>query len=375
MRFGSVCSGIEAATVAFTGWDAAWLAEIEPFPCAVLSHRYPTVPNLGDMTTIAKRILLGEVEAPDVLCGGTPCQSFSIAGLRGSLSDDRGNLTLKFIEIANAIDHVRSGRGQQPTIAIWENVPGVLNTEDNAFGCFLAGLAGESVPLIATVGKWSNAGCVYGPARSIAWRVLDAKHFGVPQSRKRIFLVSSARKGFDPAEVLFEFGSSRRDSETSSQEARGVAPDPADLLGVCGIEQSTHRMINIGGYVEDDTAGTVKARDWKDATDLVAYNITFCDANGTRQDRRDGGVYINETQVSGSVLRGGAGTSVADSHSIRRLTVGECESLQGFPQGHTNVPWRGKPDSPDGLRYKALGNSWAVPVAAWVGKRVNEYLA
>ena len=106
MRFGSVCSGIEAASVAWAplGWKAAWLAEIEPFPCAVLAHHYPSVPNLGDMTKIARAILTGEVPAPDVLCGGTPCQAFSVAGLRQSLDDARGNLTLKFVEIANAID-------------------------------------------------------------------------------------------------------------------------------------------------------------------------------------------------------------------------------------------------------------------------------
>ena len=113
IRFGSVCSGIEAASIAFAplGWKAAWLAEIEPFPSAVLAHHYPDVPNLGDMTTISRRVLTEEVPAPDVFCGGTPCQAFSVAGLRQSLDDARGNLTLKFVEIADAIDHVRAGRG------------------------------------------------------------------------------------------------------------------------------------------------------------------------------------------------------------------------------------------------------------------------
>ena len=139
MKFGSVCSGIEAASVAWTplGWQAAWLAEIEKFPCEVLKHHYPDVPNLGDMTKLPDMILSGQVEAPDLFCGGTPCQAFSVAGLRQSLDDARGNLSLTFCEIANAIDQVRSVQQSNPCIVFWENVPGVLNTKDNAFGCFL----------------------------------------------------------------------------------------------------------------------------------------------------------------------------------------------------------------------------------------------
>lgn len=225
MHFGSVCSGIEAASVAWhpLGWQAAWLAEIEPFPSAVLAHHYPDVPNLGDMTTISRRVLTGEVSAPDVFCGGTPCQAFSVAGLRQSLDDARGNLTLKFVEIADAIDHVRVGRGEDECIVFWENVPGVLSTKDNAFGCFLAGLAGEDDPLEPPGGKWANAGAVYGPRRAVAWRTLDAQYFGVAQRRRRVFVVASARKGFDPAAVLFEWDGVRRDS-APSREARQTAP-------------------------------------------------------------------------------------------------------------------------------------------------------
>lgn len=232
MRFGSVCSGIEAASVAWSplGWEASWFAEIEPFPSAVLAHHYPHVPNLGDMTTIARRVLSGEVEAPDLLCGGTPCQAFSVAGLRKSLDDDRGNLTLKFVELADAIDHVRVRAGLDPADIFWENVPGVLSTKDNAFGCFLAGLAGEDEPLVSprppdAQGRrtWSNAGCVYGPKRAIAWRTLDAQYFGLAQRRRRVFVVASARNGFDPATVLFEWDGVRRDTPPSRQAGQDTA--------------------------------------------------------------------------------------------------------------------------------------------------------
>lgn len=228
MKFGSICSGIEAASVAWQhlGWQASWFSEIEPFPSALLAHHYPNVPNLGDMSTLPDLITSGMIDAPDLLCGGTPCQAFSVAGLRKSLDDARGNLTLTFCEIANAIDSVRS----EPAVIFWENVPGVLNTPDNAFGCFLGALAGEDSPLIAPGGKWSNAGSVFGPQRTIAWRVLDAQYFGVAQRRRRVFVVASARKGFNPTEILFEFEGLRRDiapsRETRKELAGGVEIGP-----------------------------------------------------------------------------------------------------------------------------------------------------
>ena len=227
MRFGSVCSGIEAASVAFAplGWKAAWFSEIEPFPCEVLKHHYPDIPNHGDMTTLPQRILNGEIEAPEMLCGGTPCQAFSVAGQRKSLDDARGNLSLTFCEIANAIDTVRTLRGQQPAIILWENVLGVLSTKDNALGCFLAELVGSNLPLSpGTSGdKWPSAGLVIGPKRKAAWRVLDAQHFGVPQRRRRIFVVASARDGFDPSKVLFESPRMPGNPESGSEARQSSA--------------------------------------------------------------------------------------------------------------------------------------------------------
>jgi DNA (cytosine-5)-methyltransferase 1 len=261
ITFGSVCSGLEAASVAWAplGWRAAWLAEIEPFPCAVLAHHYPDVPNLGDMTKVAALIRDGFVPAPDVFCGGTPCQAFSIAGLRNSLDDERGNLSLVFCEIADEIDARRAATGLLPTVVFWENVPGVLSTKDNAFGCFLAGLAGEDDPIEPPGGKWAHAGCVYGPARTVAWRTLDAQYFGVAQRRRRVFVVASAGEGFDPAAVLFEFDGVRRDSPPSRESPQDIAgtvrASAARRGGVqdeCGLRLQPVSTEDIGGARQVD---------------------------------------------------------------------------------------------------------------------------
>jgi DNA (cytosine-5)-methyltransferase 1 len=253
LRFGSVCSGIEAASTAWNplGWEAAWLSEIEPFPSAVLAHHYPDVPNLGDMTLLPDRIANGEVEAPDLFCGGTPCQAFSVAGLRKSLDDARGNLSLVFCEIANAIDTQRAGRNQPPAIIFWENVPGVLSTKDNAFGCFLAGLAGEEDPVEPPRGKWTNSGVVLGPQRAVAWRILDAQYFGVAQRRRRVFVVASARDDFDPASVLLEFDGMRRDS-APSREARKEAAASA------GAGAEFGGMSPVAGTLTANTGGMTR---------------------------------------------------------------------------------------------------------------------
>lgn len=375
MKFGSVCSGIEAASVAWgpLGWKAAWLSEIEPFPSAVLAHHYPDVPNLGDMTLLPERILSGEVEAPDVFCGGTPCQAFSVAGLRNSLDDARGNLSLVFCEIANAIDKVRSVRGLDQSIVFWENVPGVLSTKDNAFGCFLAGLAGEDNPLEPPRGKWTNSGYVLGPKRAVAWRLLDAQYFGVAQRRKRVFVVASARADFDPAAVLFEFNGVRRDTAPSREAGQAIAPcvtngPPFSRTGNERVEAEAMvvaaRMVAFGEYVDDGTASAMKARDYKDATDLVAQPMVLMDQGGS--------VMNVEHDMVGTLRRETHGhePAVLTNMAVRRLTPVECERLQGFPDNYTNIPWRKKDESPDGPRYKALGNSWAVPNVRWIGGRI-----
>ena len=366
MRFLSVCSGIEAASVAWKplGWKASGFAEIEPFPCAVLAHHYPDVPNHGDMMLLPSKIRAGEVEAPDLLCGGTPCQAFSVAGLRQSLDDARGNLTLTFCEIADAIDSKR----EQPCIVFWENVPGVLNTKDNAFGCFLGALAGEDDALVAPGGRWANAGFVDGPQRAVAWRVLDAQYFGVAQRRRRVFVVASARADFDPAAVLFEFEGVRRDTAPSREAGQKVAG-------------TFTARVNSGGWGSDvDLAASEYMQPYQ-----VANCLTQRMHKGMNSDCNEGQtpVLAPTLTASNDPSRSPQSTEItnqvaavhAASMVVRRLTCVECERLQGFPDEYTNIPWRKQPTAPDGPRYKALGNSWAVPVVRWIGERIVRSLA
>ncbi|HBO4309443.1 TPA: DNA cytosine methyltransferase [Pseudomonas aeruginosa] len=239
LDFCTMCSGIEAPSVALEsiGFRARWFAEIEPFPSAVLALHYPSVPNHGDMTKLIRRILTGAIEAPPLAIAGTPCQAFSVAGWREGLTDPRGALTIKFVETIDAIDLVRTRRREPECIAWWENVPGVLSDTENAFGCFLAALMGESEELQPPGGKWKDAGCVYGPKRTAAWRVLDAQYFGLAQRRRRVFVIASARAGFDPLEVLFEREGMRRDHPPrrgEGQDLAGHAPFGPALQCGCG---------------------------------------------------------------------------------------------------------------------------------------------
>lgn len=239
LDFCTMCSGIEAPSVALEpiGFRARWFAEIEPFPSAVLAHHYPSVPNHGDMTKLIRRILTGAIEAPPLAIAGTPCQAFSVAGWREGLTDPRGALTIKFVETIDAIDLVRTRRSEPECIAWWENVPGVLSDKENAFGCFLGALVGESEELQPPGGKWKDAGCVYGPKRTAAWRILDAQYFGLAQRRRRVFVIASARAGFDPCEVLLEREGLRRDHPPrrgEGQDLAGRAPFGPALQCGCG---------------------------------------------------------------------------------------------------------------------------------------------
>ena len=422
-----MCSGIEAATVAWhpLGWEAAGFAEIEAFPAAVLAHHYPAVRNYGDMTK-HKEWDLGAI---DLLVGGTPCQSFSVAGLRKGLDDPRGNLMLTYLAIADQ---------HRPRWLVWENVPGVLSSNGGKdFGTFLGALAELG----------------YG----FAYRVLDAQYFGVAQRRRRVFVVGYLGDWRPAAAVLFEPESLRGDTAPSREAGQTVAGtfkaransggwnSDVDLAAGNYMQPVAARMVAFGEYVDDGTASAMKARDYKDATDLVAQPIPINSMNAMRsphadastgcgvgdegeamftltkgnhhavaqpmafaQNTRDEVRWVNgDGQIVGALAaeagmkqtsyvaqqiaptltasndpsRSPQSTEItnqvaavhAASMAVRRLTPVECERLQGFPDNYTNIPWRKADQSPDGPRYKALGNSMAVPVMHWIGRRISVY--
>jgi len=378
-KYLSLFSGIEAASVAWKdfGWSCVGVSEIDPFPCEVLKNRFPNVPNLGDITKITEE-QLNDLKhrhgGIDIVVGGSPCQSFSLAGKRLGLKDPRGNLMFEYCRVVRAV---------LPKYFIWENVIGALSSNG---GKDFSSLIGEMVDI----------------GYSLCWRVLDAQHFGVPQRRRRVFLVGSLGENNRAFDILFEQEGITRDL-VSCRKARENNPHPVE------------------GSIGNDSP-------------QIAYNITFNDANGRRKDRPHGGCYINETNTSNAITTGGVsdtrivesvgeyyehhqqdsrikgpknigstvtamyGTGggntplVLESQSemagiapsvnemrgsdavrltakVRRLTPLECERLQGFPDNWTEISYRGKSKEkcPMSSRYKALGNSMAVPVMRFIG--------
>ena len=486
MTGATVCSGIGAPEAAMLWINWRWCAEVEKFPSAVLAARHGH-PNLGDITApdfIERATALGPV---DLLVAGTPCQAFSVAGLRRSLDDDRGNLTLRFVEIVNAIE---------PRFTLWENVPGVLSTRDNAFGCFLAGMVGADSPLVPARGqRWTDAGVVAGPKGNAAWRVLDAQYFNLAQRRERVFVVRCPRNGADPAEVLFEREGVQRHFAPRREAREGIAGTlsartkgggglgtdfdlAGGLVSKC-LNGGAMRRIDAGsetliaGTIAASGAGTQRPAGQCNEPDFLIAHALRAEGHDASEDGTGRGVplvpmgfYANdsgndagenlsptlrampggggnhpavafalgshagcadgdqtnrshdsggpvglgvseelsyslrngrtqavaftlhgsdktvstatETELAGSLRTKPPGsienssTTVAVSNwAVRRLTVAECEKLQGFEPGYTQVEYRGKPAA-DGPRYRALGNSMAVPVIAWIGRRILE---
>jgi DNA (cytosine-5)-methyltransferase 1 len=311
MVYGSVCSGIEAATVAWEplGWEPAWYAQFDPehsykngpdFPSAVLAHRYPGTPNLGDMTKLYDNDTFKQRHI-DLLVGGTPCQSFSLAGLRKGLDDPRGVLALEFLRLADI---------KKPRWIVWENVRGVLS-HDN--GRTLGSILGA----LAQLG--------YG----FAYRVLDAQYFGVPQRRRRIFVVGYHGDWRRAAAVLFE-----RESLGAGPEKAPESPRQAQR-GTAAVGRSWWN----GGQVSE----TLQKQGMKQSMPEKQHLQAVLDEDGGRP-------------------------------LLRWLTPVECERLQGFPDNYTQVPWKNKPagDCPPNPRYRVIGDSMAIPVMRWIGERIAE---
>lgn len=312
---GSICSGIEAASVAWEkyNFNFQWFSEIADFQSKFLSYKYPNIKNLGDMNIIPDLLKENKVKAPDLICGGTPCQAFSLAGWQGGLEDERGNLTLKFVDIVEENDRQRIAQGKEQTVIFWENVEGVLKDKTNAFGCFLASLAGCAEEI--KVSKWENAGLIRGKKRNVAWRVMDAKYFGLPQQRRRLYVVAGG-KNFNPENVLFE-------------KHENVLPDfPKNALK---FEKNGRRFEVFREY-----------------TDCL-YSSYGTKWNG------------NAAALNGSLF-------VAENGRLRRFTPLECERLMGFPDNYTDME-NVKPTN----RYQGVGNSWAVPVISWIGNNFVNY--
>ena len=426
MRYYSIFSGIEAASVAWgpLGWEPLLFSEIDEFPSAVLKARFPSVPNLGDITKINWKDAVHDFGRPDIVVGGSPCQSFSVAGTRTGLEGASGLMW----------EYVRCVREVKPDWLLWENVPGALSSSHGEdFRCLLESLDA----------------CGYG----LAWRVLDAQFFGVAQRRERLFVVGSLGDVEGPCEVLFEPESLRWNPQSSREKRKelaagagggaetagfkrhvGVAAQGVVQLKGNAIDRNTAQngawacdpdengaytlnATDIDGVlrmtdtqpnsmVDGEVCGTLSMTMYKDPP-VVAKTLKIrggCEGGGkgplvqedvsaTLGTGNDQTIFepvsFSANQRGEVRVQGGDGTvcgaipashsgkqvqGVTDGYAVRRLTPRECERLQGFPDDWTKVPYRGKPadECPDTPRYRAIGNSMAVPVMRWIGKRIQE---
>ncbi len=335
MRYASVCSGIEAATVAWEGlgWEPAFFSEIEAFPSAVLKHHWPKVPNMGNMENLLNGNKGKDI---DIFVGGTPCQSFSIAGHRRGIDDPRGNLMLTFGAIADAY---------RPRWIVWENVPGVLSSNGGRdFGSFVGMLAQ----------------CGYG----FAYRIFDAQYFGVPQRRRRVFLVAHRGDWRRAAAVLFDAKSLQRRSGSGQKKEKDIAKCLMSGTGIrCDWETET--FLAFHGRQDPvylpETSLPLEAKGGQ----CICFQSRSADGGEPRVHK------ISPTLRAST--GGGNIPQVCLGLQVRKLTPVECERLQGFPDNHTRIPWRGRQAEacPDTPRYRAIGNSMAVPVMRWIGKRIE----
>ena len=432
MRFLSLFSGIEAASIAWEplGWEPVAFSEIEPFPCAVLAHHWPHIPNLGDVTQIEMKHIK-KLGAIDIVIFGSPCQDLSVAGKRAGLDGERSGLFRSAIRI---VRWARKHNGLR--FALWENVPGAFSTNSGRdFAAVVREMSGADVGVPSD--GWKNTGVAFGREGFTEWSVLDAQWFGVPQRRRRIFALSDFGNWRDRGPILFERESLCGDPTPRRKEGEGTAADVAPSITSSGPPFSrtgnsrveTETLVTtfptpaLGDVREDEIASTMQAKTGSAGeTQNPAYVATY------RKSRRAQSTSLDATQGSkqthlavafnwqedrtfkvgeqANPLRASQTEAVAFTASersnsyawesevnptlnsqlpsdtsnlqygirqqmqVRRLTPVECCRLQGFSDDHLDITYRNKP-APDGAKYKALGNSMAVPVIRWIGKQIE----
>jgi DNA (cytosine-5)-methyltransferase 1 len=395
MRFLSLFSGIEAASVAWLplGWECAAVAEIDPFPGALLAYRYPDVPNLGDVTQITNEQIaaLGRIDA---VIGGSPCQDLSLAGRRAGLKGARSSLFHEQLRIFHAARLLCGAR-----FLVWENVLGAFSTNAGRdFAVVVGSMAGSELDVPRD--GWGQEGVALGKQGLVEWAVLDAQWFGVAQRRKRVFAVLDTGDWFNRPPILLEPDSLRGDHPPRRQAWQGVAGSPAAGAAGCGGHNNGLIAPAITSKWSKGTGGPAG----DECQNLVAFDTTQITHPMNRSNPQAGdpsptlsrsahapavafNIYpaagqgadleASQTDVASSLAataesaKTDRGTRIASASRVRRLTPRECERLQGFPDDWTLVPY-GVGVAKDGPRYKALGNSMAVPVMAWIGSRLLE---
>lgn len=372
MKYLSLFSGIEAATVAWAplGWKCAAVSEIEPFACSLLAYHYPNVPNIGDITEVTEQQIadLGQI---DIVVFGSPCQDLSVAGKRKGLTGERSGLFHAAMRIIGwARKHCKT------RYALWENVPGAFSSNAGRdFAAVVESMAGVAVE-IPRLG-WGTEGVALGQEGILEWAVLDAQWFGVAQRRRRIFAFADFGDWSSRPPILLESHRLRGGSAPSRVKSEAVAALTSCGVGTCGADDNQAQAGHlipfaftkqaIGEYSDKDIASTCAARDYKDATDLVVYGIP---GNWIGRKPENGGNAVEPMLEVSPCQTSTDRHAVSYGWVVRRLTPTESERLQGFPDGYTKVPHKGKMAA-DSSRYKALGNSMAVPVMRWIGEQLE----
>jgi DNA (cytosine-5)-methyltransferase 1 len=400
LTYGSVCSGAEAATLAWhsLGWKPVWFSEIEKFPCKLLKHHYPHVPNLGNMLNLTSNPYFNE-QTIDVLVGGTPCQDFSVAGLRAGLSGERGNLTLEFCRILQR----KRDQGKPIKWFVWENVPGALSSYSRAADSEdLEGEGQENGKVIEEKADFAEILSAFSECGySVAWRVLDAQFIGVPQRRRRLFVIGHFGSDWRPsAAVLFDGeslsgntkkGRIKRESVAGTLDARtnggGFPGSDGAMNGHVIAVRTANTSSNGCGINEDGTAYTLDRAQgqavvfpcWWDGgqTAQTLDRVLSKGQTMPEKNRFPAVLCYPYNQIGNEHCRsnpqpGDPSPTLSKSNTfiivpaVRRLTPLECERLQGFPDNYTLIP-----GASDTARYQIIGNSMAVPVMHWIGKRID----